>query len=283
MSGEEDDEDLLLEMEELAKENQQFQQRIEELENELYAGAGGGEIAQFNARIEELEAQNEELQEALEAANSSGGGSADELAQMEQQLQTAKEDLESRQVEIVRLQSTISNLESEKEDLAQKLHTEQEKARKKAKAAATSGKDTKQHKRELNRTLNENVELRAEIQDLESDRDKLIGAVEELHEEVQESRKKMATLQEERDDAVNVRRSRPKRSAVRHELEETQNERQVLEQIQGPIEIRSRKSNSVTTASADIRRRLDHETREVARLTRRTRPDNTQVGAFKSN
>ena len=183
MSGEEDDEDLLLEMEELAKENQQFQQRIEELENELYAGAGGGEIAQFNARIEELEAQNEELQEALEAANSSGGGSADELAQMEQQLQTAKEDLESRQVEIVRLESTISNLESEKEDLAQKLHTEQEKARKKAKAAATSGKDTKQHKRELNRTLNENVELRAEIQDLESDRDKLIGAVEELHEE----------------------------------------------------------------------------------------------------
>ena len=114
-------------------------------------GAGGGEIAQFNARIEELEAQNEELQEALEAANSSGGGSADELAQMEQQLQTAKEDLESRQVEIVRLQSTISNLESEKEDLAQKLHTEQEKARKKAKAAATSGKDTKQHKRELNK------------------------------------------------------------------------------------------------------------------------------------
>ena len=283
MSGE-DEENLLLEMEALAEENEQFRQRIEELEAELYGAAEGGEIAQFNARIEELENENEELKEALEAANASGGGSADELAQMDQQLQTVREELEGKQVEIVRLESTISQLESDKDDLAQKLHTEQEKARKKAKAAATSGKDTKQHKRELNRALNENVELRGEIQDLEMDRDKLIGAVEELHEEVQESRQKLATLQEEKDDAIKREEIKAEEiRAVRHELEETQNERQVLEQIQGLHEIALEEIQQRHDAStADIRRRLEHETREVARLTQENERlrDNTQVGAL---
>lgn len=93
MSGEDRERGLLLEMEGLAAENQEL-----------------------NARIRELEARNEELQEACEAAGASGGGSADELAQMERQL-------EGRQVEIARLQSTIGTLEAEKDELAQSLNT----------------------------------------------------------------------------------------------------------------------------------------------------------------
>ena len=139
MSDEDDEALLLREMDELSNENEQLQQRIRDLEQELYGEASAGEVAEFKAEIDNLQKENDELREALEAANESGGGSADDLAQMEQQLQTTKEDLEGKQVGIVRLQSTISNLESEKEDLAQKLHTEQDKARKKAKAAATSG------------------------------------------------------------------------------------------------------------------------------------------------
>ena len=151
-------------------------------------------------------------------------------------------------------------------------------------ADGTSRKDAKSHRRELNRVLEENRELRSDIVDLESDRDKLIGAVEQLHDEVQESRKTLATLSEEKDDAVKREQIKDEQiTALRHELEETQDERHVLEKIQGDHEAFVEQLKQRHDAStADTRRRLDHETREVARLTQENERlrDNTQVGAL---
>ena len=63
--------------------------------------------------------------------------------------------------------------------------------------------------------------------------DKLIGAVEQLHEEVQGSRKTLSVLEEEKDDAVKREQIKDEQiKALRHELEETQDERHVLEKIQ---------------------------------------------------
>jgi hypothetical protein len=108
--------------------------------------------------------------------------------------------------------------------------------------------------------------------------------VEQLHDEVQESRKTLATLSEEKDDAVKREQIKDEQiTALRHELEETQDERHVLEKIQGDHEafveqLKQRHDGS----TADTRRRLDHETREVARLTQENERlrDNTQVGAL---
>jgi hypothetical protein len=119
MSDEDGREDLLFEMEELAAENENLNARVQELEDELYGAAGGGEVEEAaRAQIAALEARNEELQEACKAASASGGGSADELAQMTQMTR----QLEVRQVEIVRLQGTIGTLEAEKDELARNLN-----------------------------------------------------------------------------------------------------------------------------------------------------------------
>ena len=107
---------------------------------------------------------------------------------MEQQLQTAKEDLESRQVEIVRLQSTIEILSLRRKIWLRKLPAGE--GAQKGQSCCNVGQGHQAAQARAQRALNENVELRAEIQDLESDRDKLIGAVEELHEEARMRKKR---------------------------------------------------------------------------------------------
>jgi len=278
--------DLATALEELEQEqqrNQELEQRILELEDAAYGEAGAGETQQFLDEIKQLEEANEQLQEQLDA-QANLPGAADQVQQLQQQFDDLQEENTAKDVAMVKMTNDIKNLQTNCDTLQTKLHQEVEKARKKSRADGTSRKDAKSHRRELNRVLEENRELRSDIVDLESDRDKLIGAVEQLHDEVQESRKKLSTLEEEKDDAVKREQIKDEQiKALRHELEETQDERHVLEKIQGDHEafveqLKQRHDQS----TADTRRRLDHETREVARLQQENERlrDNTQVGAL---
>ena len=183
--------EALRELEAEIEKNNELQARIDDLEEDAYGQADAGEAAQYRETIAERDETIEQLQEQLASLQDSGGGAQQELSDAQQQIQALREELEQNKVLLVREQNKVQALEATKDDLSQKLHAEQDKARRKVKAAQTSGKDAKSHRRELNRVLEENRELRGDIVDLESDRDKLIGAVEELHEEVTESRKKL--------------------------------------------------------------------------------------------
>jgi len=261
-----------------------FEERNAELEQGQMGVKSAGETADHLQQVQDLNEEIDRLNNEMENFAGAGGGAQQELNEKEQQLQTLREETELKDVEVVKLKNKIASLEAGADELSQKLHAEMEKARAKQRADGTSRKDAKSHRRELNRVLEENRELRSDIVDLESDRDKLIGAVEQLHDEVQESRKTLATLSEEKDDAVKREQIKDEQiTALRHELEETQDERHVLEKIQGDHEAFVEQLKQRHDAStADTRRRLDHETREVARLTQENERlrDNTQVGAL---
>ena len=174
--------DLATALEELEQEqqrNQELEQRILELEDAAYGEAGAGETQQFLDEIKQLEEANEQLQEQLDA-QANLPGAADQVQQLQQQFDDLQEENTAKDVAMVKMTNDIKNLQTNCDTLQTKLHQEVEKARKKSRADGTSRKDAKSHRRELNRVLEENRELRSDIVDLESDRDKLIGAVEQL-------------------------------------------------------------------------------------------------------
>ena len=290
MSGDEGEIDMeeelntaLAELQAEIDRNKELEDRVDELEQGL-GGDGAGETREMLDQISDLQTENETLRDQLANAGDNDGEARQELNDLQQRMQSLQEESERKDLQLVKSKNKYEALYTAKEELSTKLHTEQANARKRKDKEGGARKDAKSHRRELNRVLEENRELRAEREDLMSDRDKLIGAVEQLHEEVQGSRKTLSVLEEEKDDAVKREQIKDEQiKALRHELEETQDERHVLEKIQGDHEafveqLKQRHDN----ATSDVRRRLDHETREVARLQQENERlrDNTQVGAL---
>ena len=94
MSDDDEDQQRAL-MEEMAEENQELQQRIDELESELYERSESGEITQYKTTIKVLEGR---LRAALGEANTESNGARSDgdskkLALMERQLENKRDEI----------------------------------------------------------------------------------------------------------------------------------------------------------------------------------------------
>ena len=105
--------------------------------------------------------------------------------------------------EISNLKATSTEFENKTNELQRKLHDQEQTARNKIREATKMGRGEREKSRELSQALEENRILRTEIEELEQDRDTLIAALEEQHEEMTKS--KQEAEQEAAEKALEVK------------------------------------------------------------------------------
>lgn len=262
---------------------EELQQALSNHANDL-AGGNVGELASLREEIAELSKKTEELEIENNTLRNDGGGHREQLEELEDRTRRQQEELTMKGTEISNLKATITEFENKTNELQRKLHDQEQTARNKIREATKKGRGEREKSRELSQALEENRILRTEIEELEQDRDTLIAALEEQHEEMTKAKQEAEQAktayedvqkQEDilKDQLVDTRKELLDVQAERHEYEKIQASHEtIIQRLQEEHELENR----------EIKKSLRSEKKRVAELQEENERmrDSTQVGAL---